>query len=220
MQSLKVNIDEISEGYFKAFPSLSEEEQIVNVEVYRQLARGLPVSHVSVAESLNMPFERVDEIIKSWPGEYYNEDNKIIGFWGLAIPEMPHRFEVDGIQLYTWCAWDSLFIPELIQKTANVESPDPITKEIIKFTVSPGGITDLHPLEAVMSIVRPEYIKIDENVITNFCHYVLFFASQASGEEWTASRDNTALMTMNDAFELAKRKNIHQYPSILSTINS
>lgn len=220
MKPLNVNLDKISEGYFKAFPALTEEEQNINVEVYRQLAKGVPVMHEAVAQSLDMSFERVDEIIKSWPGEYYNDENKIVGFWGLALSEMPHRFNVDGIQMYTWCAWDSLFIPELIRKTAHVESPDPITKEIIKFTVSPDGITDLSPSEAVMSYVKPEYTVIDENVINNFCHYVLFFASQKTGEEWTSTRDNTDLMSMDDAFELGKRKNRFQYPSVLSEVES
>jgi len=220
MKPLNVDLDEISKGYFKASPTLTEEEQYINLEVYRLLSKGDPVTHEAVAQSLNMSFERVDEIIKSWPGEYYNDENKIIGFWGLAIPEMAHRFNVDGIQMYTWCAWDSLFIPELIQKTAYVESPDPITKEIIKFTVSPDGMTDLSPSEAVMSYVKPEYTVFDDNVINNFCHYVLFFASQKSGEEWTSTRDKAALMSMDDAFELAKRKNRFQYPSVLTTEKS
>jgi hypothetical protein len=31
----------------------------------------------------------------------------------LAATAMHHRFEVDGRALSTWCAWDSLFIPEI-----------------------------------------------------------------------------------------------------------
>ncbi len=38
-------------------------------------------------------------------------------YWGLAIAETKHRLEVDGRALYTWCAWDSLFLPEILQRT-------------------------------------------------------------------------------------------------------
>ncbi|MCH7783646.1 hypothetical protein IID62_11335, partial [candidate division KSB1 bacterium] len=211
-----VDLDSLSKAYNKAIPSMSPDEQLISAHIYRLFAEGKPVSHKQVADSTNLPFEKIEDIINNWIGVYHNDNNEIIGYWGIALRDMPHKFEVDGRTLYTWCAWDSLFIPELMQKTAHVESPDPITKEIIKFTVSPDGIIDLFPSESVMSYVKPEYTVWDENVINSFCHFVLFFASQKSGEEWTSTRENTALMSMDDAFELAKRKNRHQFSSVLA----
>jgi alkylmercury lyase len=42
---------------------------------------------------------------------------------------MHHRFEINGLTLWTWCAWDSLFIPEILAQTARVASRDPETGE-------------------------------------------------------------------------------------------
>ncbi len=53
---------------------------------------------------------------------YTDREGQIIGFGGLAVREMPHRFKVDG---RTWCAWDSLFILGILGLEADVESPAP-----------------------------------------------------------------------------------------------
>ncbi|MGH7575101.1 MAG: organomercurial lyase [Longimicrobiales bacterium] len=45
---------------------------------------------------------------------------------------MHHRFEIDARTLGTWCAWDSLFIPELLGEAARVQSTDPETGEVVR----------------------------------------------------------------------------------------
>lgn len=51
-----------------------------------------------------------------------------IGFAGLSLrADHPRRFVVDGRAFTTWCAWDTLSLPALLQSNAVVESPDPET---------------------------------------------------------------------------------------------
>ncbi|MGH7253764.1 MAG: organomercurial lyase, partial [Nitrospiraceae bacterium] len=109
------------------FLKLNVDEQRVSVQIYRLLAEGRPVSVKEIAAALDLPEDYVTTILKGWPGVFYDDEERIIGYWGLALPEMTHRFTIDGRTLYTWCAWDGLFIPELIKKTAHVESPCPVT---------------------------------------------------------------------------------------------
>lgn len=214
MKKEQVNLDEVAAAYNEALPTLSPEEQRVTIQLYRLLAEGKPVSHQEIAESLNYPVEKINSIIDHWfgIGIHHNDDKNVIGFWGLALKKMPHRFEVDGIMLYTWCAWDTLFIPEILQKTAKVESVDPITKEKVRLTVTPEGITNIDPVGAVMSCVKPEHTIMDKNVITSFCHYIFFFTSEESGAEWISQHENAALISMDEASILAKRKNELQFP--------
>ncbi len=108
-----------------AFPDLSATDQKIAVGLYRLLAEGEPVSPDLLAQHLDLSKSVVREVLNSWPAVYFNDEKNVVGFWGLALQEMPHRFKVNGRQLYTWCAWDSLFIPELLGKTAEVESPVP-----------------------------------------------------------------------------------------------
>ena len=104
--------------FLGAFPHefihLSETEQRVSAQIYRLLAKGEPVPVAQLAATLDLPLSQVEEVVGQWPALFYNDDKAIIGYWGLGLTQMDHRFEVDGNTLYTWCAWDALFIPQII----------------------------------------------------------------------------------------------------------
>jgi alkylmercury lyase len=162
--------DSLAQKVASAFPDLSVPEQRIAVGLYRLLAEGEPVSSDRVAQHLDLSTSLVREVLDSWPAVYLDDKKSVIGFWGLALQEMPHRFKVDGRQLYTWCAWDSLFIPELLGKTAEVESTCPISGEVISLTVSPTRVENVSPKSAMVSFLSPT-TSFDMNVIASFCHY-------------------------------------------------
>jgi len=156
----------------------------------------------------------VRELLAGWPGVYY-EGERIIGFWGLTPrPSSQHLFQVDGRTLYTWCAWDTLFIPKILGKTARVETPCPITGETIRLTVTPDRVARTAPESAVMSILDPPE-DIQEDIVSKFCHHVFFFASAAAGGQWTDGNPGTRLMSIPDAFELGRLKNLRRFGDAL-----
>ncbi len=119
---------------------------------------------------------------------------------------MPHRFQVDGRTLYTWCAWDSVFIPGILGKTAHVESTDPLTREKISLVVEPEGVKELEPADTVVSFLAPNRV-FDANIIQSFCHFVHFFGSRESGERWTSEHNGTFLFSVDEAYELGRLTN-------------
>ncbi len=134
-------------------PTITGEEQRLGLEIYRQLARGEPVSRAELARALEASTDTVEELLgrpnlKSLT--YADEGGQIIGFGGLAVREMPHRFKVDSRTLYTWCAWDSLFIPVILGAAAEVESPVPGSSARVRLSVAPDGVKRLQPRTAVM----------------------------------------------------------------------
>ena len=198
-----------------AFPDLSATDQRIAVGLYRLLAEGESVSPDRVAQHLGLSIELVREALDSWPAIYVDDEKSVIGFWGLALQEMSHRFKVNGRQLYTWCAWDSLFIPELLGKTAEVESTCPISGEIITLTVSPTRVENFSPEGAVVSFLSPT-TSFDMNIIASFCHYVLFFSSEASGKQWIADHEGTFLLTLEQAHEIGRLTNKATFGAALS----
>jgi alkylmercury lyase len=219
MPSLRPDREKIVATIINSFPreftNLSREEQQVSVQLYRLLAVGEPVSRQKVAQSLKLSEDAVNQILDRWPGVYFDEGDRIIGYWGLALPKMAHRFAVNGQTLYTWCAWDGLFLPQILESTARVESRCPVTGEAIRLTVTPEGVRQLDPPGAVMSFVTPDQAKVRENVILNFCHYVYFFASTRAGSRWISENPGTFLLTLDDAYYLGRKKNSVQYKEIL-----
>lgn len=193
----------LAEELVGAVPALAETEQGVAVALYRLLAEGKPVGPATIAERVGLSDEQVAATLGSWPGVYFDEEGRVIGFWGLVLGEMPHRFEVEGRTLYAWCAWDALFIPVILGKEAHVASPCATTGDPISLTVGSGGVRDISPEGAVLSFLRPEG-RFDHDVILSFCHYVLFFRSEATGREWTANHPNTFLLSLEDGFQLGR----------------
>jgi alkylmercury lyase len=210
---LAISIKELASNIVRAMPRLGSVERRIAVGLYRQLAAGEPVSLAGLAGSLCFSERRVHEALSQWPGVYYDDTKAVVGFWGLALSEMPHHFQVDGRTLYTWCAWDSLFIPEILTKT-QVESADPLTGEEISLTVGPRGVKDLEPANTLVSFLTPSGV-FDADVIQSFCHFVHFFGSWRSGEQWTSSHKGTQLLSVDEAHELGRLTNAANFGDAL-----
>jgi alkylmercury lyase len=195
----------------------SLEEQRAAVALYRELAKGSPVHAdqlgralgVSPAESRSL-LQR--EAIKCFA--YADDEGRVLGFGGLAATPMHHRFEVQGHTLWTWCAWDSLFIPEILGRAAHVRSADPENGEIVSLVVTPDRVESAVPETTVVSFIEidaPVFQGSAANVMAKFCHSVFFFSTRLSGERWIAKRPGTFLYGLEEAFGLAKRLNARNF---------
>jgi alkylmercury lyase len=199
----QVTAEGVAESLFESMPDLDDEERRLALTIYRLLAEGRPVRPERIAESAGLDRAAVDRALEEWPGTFRDEQGCVVSFWGLAQPEMPHRFEVDGARLHAWCAWDTLFLPALIRRTARVSSQCPVTGEMISLRVAPDGVEALSPEGAVVSMLVPAD-GFDADLIQSFCHHVHFFASPEAGEDWIAEREDAFLLTVDEAFRLGE----------------
>lgn len=196
-----IDLGQLAGELIAAAPDLDKPGKQIAAAVYRLLAAGEPVSRERLAKRVGLSLESVAAALDSWPGVYTNDEGSVVGFWGLTQLEMPpHRLEVKGRKLYTWCAWDSLFIPQILRSTAQVESTSPTRGDSISLVVGPNGIESVTPEHAVLSFLRPRE-GFDEKIIQNFCHYILF-SSDESGKQWTAEHENTFLLSTDEGFQL------------------
>lgn len=200
----------------------SFDEQRVAVAIYRELAKGEPLDEMQLAQALGCSIADT----RAWLERasikrciYADAQGRIAGFGGLAVTAMHHRFEVDGRELSTWCAWDSLFIPELLGRPARVTSTDPETGGVVRLVVTPERIDLVEPQQAVISFVQPEAragATSAADVMAKFCHFIFLFVTRASGERWIAKHPGTFLYSLGDAFWLAKRLNASRFGSALA----
>lgn len=187
------------------------------VALYRELAKGQPVDGAKLGQALGVsPAEGrallARHSIKAFV--YPDKQGRVLGFGGLAAAPMQHRFEVEGRTLWTWCAWDTLFIPEILGQPARVESRDPENGEVVRLLVSPDGIKSADPGDAVVSFLSPDgdgFRTSAANVMANFCDFVFFFTSRSSGERWMAKHPGTFLYSLDEASALAKRLNARNF---------
>ena len=195
----------------------SPDEQRVAVALYRELLKGAAVDDAQLGRALGMPPSKSRALLQRDSIKnlvYADREGRVLGFGGLSTAPMHHRFEVDRRELWTWCAWDSLFIPKILGRTARVASPDPEGGELVRLVVSPNGIESVEPPEVVISLIRSDaqlFGTSAANLMAKFCHFIFFFSSQASGEQWVEKNPGTFLYSVDDAFALAKRFNAHNF---------
>jgi alkylmercury lyase len=154
------------------------------------LANGRPVAVDEVAKELDMYPEQAKKFLTRYGAEFDSAGN-LLGL-GLTLVPTPHHFEVDGHQLYAWCATDTLLFPILLNKTANVETIDPVTGTKIRLTVSPRAVERVEPRGAVLSFSN--YLDAAD-VRGTFCNIGHWFASRQAGEEYASKHKGAIILT-------------------------
>ena len=213
----KLNLDDLASSIVGCFPTLDLLEQRLSLALYRLLAEGRAVPRARLAEELEIAVEAASRILDGWPGVFSDARQQVVSYWGLALPDAyasPHRFTVGGRTLSAWCAWDTLFLPQLVGSTAEVESAAP-GGGTVRLTVTPERVEHVEPVGAQMSFIIPDCAGVEKDVVTSFCHFVHFFPSLRIGENWAARHAGTIMLPVPEAHVLARLKNEAQYREIL-----
>ncbi|MGH2698938.1 MAG: organomercurial lyase [Actinomycetota bacterium] len=118
----------------------------------------------------------------------------------MSLAPTAHRFTVEDTVLYTWCAWDGLFLPELLGADALIESRCPQTGDEIQVSIGAKGIRRTSPDPVWVSMVTCSIGTRD--VVDAFCRHVNFLT-----EAGRASGDGSMILSIGAAFELGRRVN-------------
>ncbi len=164
------------------------------------LAKGHPVSPEEIASITGQSCEEVMTYLPQLPNVELDEAGNLVGM-GLTLKPTPHRFEVEGRTLYTWCALDALLFPALLEKPAVVTSPCAVTGVPVSVSVIPDKVIEVKPEEAVVSIVKSPTM---ENIRGSFCHHVHFFASAEAAAVWLPQHPDTVLLSVAEAYQLGQ----------------
>uniref|UniRef100_E6PXT6 Alkylmercury lyase (Organomercurial lyase) n=1 Tax=mine drainage metagenome TaxID=410659 RepID=E6PXT6_9ZZZZ len=214
----KLDLDTVTASIVNALPKLDLFEQRLSIELYRLLALGQPVPRVLLAARLGVEVETIKAYLEHWPGVFLDSQQQIVGYWGLSLPaayDSPHKMTVDGQTLPAWCAWDTLFLPQLLAKKAAVESHSPSSGAAIHLTVTPERIERMSPADAQISLLLPDAVAVQKDILGSFCCFVHFFPTPETGESWAAQHNGIFLLSIEEGFAVARKKNIAQYGDIL-----
>jgi alkylmercury lyase len=165
-----------------------------------ELALGEPVELARIAAGAALPLSEAAELLQASPAEF-DEAGRVIGF-GVTLRPTPHRFRVDGRDLYTWCAADALLFPVLLGRPARVRSPCFTTRATVSVEVTQDGVSAVDPPGAVVSIVSPEIELSDFR--QRLCDEQHFFSSAPAAAGWLAQRPGATVVPVADAFSLTR----------------
>jgi alkylmercury lyase len=206
-----------AEQLASATPILDPEQQRVALHIYRLIAAtSEPVTITQIAGSAGVPAERVEESLRSWPLVIWDDQDRVVGFWGIHAEHITptHVIDVDGTSVFAWCAWDTLFITEILGRPTRVTSTDPNSGTRVELAVAPEGVTSVDPPGAMVSFLLPEH-GLTDDAIQRFCHKVHFFTSPESAEAWIDGRPGLFAITVEEAFELGQVTNRLRMGSVI-----
>ncbi|MFQ5921894.1 MAG: organomercurial lyase, partial [Anaerolineales bacterium] len=106
----------------------------------------------------------------------------------------------NGHDLYAWCAADTISFPSLLNHTAVIESPDPISGEIVRLTVTPDGVEGLNPSSAVVSWSLESDL---DNIRGSFCNLTHYFTSRETAAQYVSDRPGLVIVPVDSVFEAA-----------------
>lgn len=213
------SLDQIADAVLSAFPKLSPPEQRVSLASYRLLAKGQPVTTDQLSDASGVPRGAVTEMLTNWHGVERRADGAITAFWGLTLSKTKHVFRIDGRELHTWCAWDTLFLPPLLGTAAEVESVCPVTGQRIGLTIDPAGVQSVEPKSVALSFMLPTKAEIERSVTETFCCHVHFFASNEAAARWLSEHPRTFVLPLEMAWHVGVRRNATQFCAVRSELS-
>jgi alkylmercury lyase len=214
MRTKPLDIPRVAAEFTAAHPDASPQRQRLGLATLRLLGEGAPFRDDELASSASVPVEEVTSFFEEWPMVQRDRQGRVVAFGGLTLKPTSHALEVDGRTLYTWCALDTLFLPELLGRPARVRSTDPVSGEAISLRVDRAGVHDVTPESAVMTLHGVAGFDL-EDVVGTYCCYVHFFASADAAREWTKRSEGTYVASIAEGFEYGRLYNHAQLGAAL-----
>lgn len=164
------------------------------------LAAGRPVTVEDLIQATGLSAVDVRQGLAGLKDVEYNRAGKIVG-QGITLRPTRHRFEIDGRQLYLWCALDTLLYSIILGRPARASSPCHATGSPVEVTVEPTKLTHVAPAYAVISIVTPED---PASIRAAFCENVHYFVSGAAARDWLSRHPGAELLSVAEAFAVSR----------------
>jgi hypothetical protein len=96
-------------------------------------------------------------------------------------------------------------VPLLLDRTATIESVDPISHRLIKIQVSPSGVESVVPQQAVGTLVITTQEQVLEDVRSAFCMHVCYFPDEGTAAEFVAADSRRYLVGIQQFHEAARQ---------------
>jgi len=171
------------------------------------LAQGKPVPVEKIAEASGIEIESVERAVSAARCER-DPQGRLIDLYGMTLAPSLHRLEIRDKILFSCCALWAHVIPKLVDATVQVESVDPLRRELVRLSVSPAGVESVdHPgAAATLAVATQE--AIDDDVCRAFCCQVRHFVSRESAEEFAAGRPTCHAVELSELQGAAEQ--LHQ----------
>lgn len=171
-------------------------------QILQVIARtGQPLAPHRLARHLQISREHLAAHLAQISDTEFDKEGNIVG-WGITLQPTHHHFQIMESHLYTWCAFDTVLFPSLLQHESHIQSICAASELPISFRVTSEGIHNLNPTTAMLSLILPA--SRGDCVRETFCQHSHFFQSEQYALAWLSDHPEAVLLSIADAAAVGK----------------
>ena len=163
----------------------SPEAALVRRAAFTHLRRGRPVPQATLAEVTGLGMDVVGAALTELValGTATVVDRDVVAAGGLSVVPAAHRLRLDGVELWTWCAFDAIGIPAALGVDAVAITRCPVCATVLQVVLPQGTPPADTPLLGWLP-ARP-----CANVQADFCPEANLFCGRDHLERWRGRAD-------------------------------
>jgi alkylmercury lyase len=166
----------------------------------RLLAEGEPVSPAQIADAARVPVDQAEAALRGIEDIEWTADGRVEGF-GLTRRPTPHQFRIGDVEMYTWCAMDTLIFAAFVDRPVQIQSPDGATGEPLRLETDGQRIIAADPPSIAVSWF---FDAAATGFRASVCQFGHFFASRESAAEWAAKYPQGGVLTLDEAMDASR----------------
>jgi len=197
-QQISSTIDLVADRWKSAGPLLP---------CFPLLAQGEPLPISRIAQAAGVEVRLIEEALRTARCRC-DEDGCLIDLFGMSLQPTCHRLEINGRVVFSCCALWAHVIPKLVGHSANIESVDPASRQLVRLRVSPDGIESAEPANAMASLAVADSGSINANVEAAFCRHVRHLTSRQSAQRFAQASPSRRIVTLEGLHQAAMQ--LHQ----------
>ena len=181
-----------------------EADKAILREVFPILASGTAVSVNQLMEITTAGRSIIESALRQGRAGFDGKGD-VHELYGVDLNPSRHRAEVDGVALFTCCALVAQMLPFILDESIQLESIDPLTRRIVRLSISPETEIFYEPKNSVATLVRVEQSLLTGDIASLFCDHVNFFASMQSADQFVSQHPGRFIVGMDEIRETGKQ---------------
>ncbi len=136
---------------------LSETQEQLRLAAFRLVRTGRAATEARLAERVDFPAQivRDDLTTLEQQGLIVRNASGVVGIFGLSLLTTPHRLQLDGQPLFTWCALDAVGIPAGLRAEAVVQAQCFHCQQALTIRFRSGQVTAVSAADLCIWLTRP-----------------------------------------------------------------
>jgi len=191
----------------KLLPNLKKEERQISKFLYQKLALGNSVPIETIANELQIPIQDIQVHLKQMAYVEYSATGEISAYRGVTLNQTKHCIFHNNVKIYTWCAFDTLFLADLLVEPVSISSNCPVCGKAIACKVTDRNLTSSKDSDTVMSFIIPNKVDYCEDLQNAFCCKVHFFCNEKCGSEWINLSPEVDFFDLSESLVIAQERN-------------